>query len=166
MNSYLYMGVMNRNRTGGAASPLFMNSFHTTIASSLSTMTSRSLRHPHSSLSVAVVCGQNKMIQQLCFNWCCFCSSLVNKPMNLTTPSDMRDLGLLPVGAPVCPLIRWSSFFPAVCPVFLHCLSFISCRRRQPALVFLDGKCTVANCGGSFLTRRLIWRWLRKGLHS
>ena len=43
-----------------------MNSFHTTIANSLSTMTRRSLGHSHSSLSVAVACSQYRMIQQLC----------------------------------------------------------------------------------------------------
>ena len=32
---------------------------------------------------------------------------VISTDLNLTAPSDMRDLGLLPFGAPLCPLIRW-----------------------------------------------------------
>ena len=50
--------------------------------------------------------------QQLCISCDVCCVFVVSfrkllKKFNLTAPSDMRDLGLLPFGAPSCPLIRW-----------------------------------------------------------
>ena len=72
---------------------------------------------------------------------------------NLTAPSDVRDLGLLPFGAPLCPLIRcrfslcccfrhplWGCLlsFPRFVPCFLKFLLFENMQSLLIPIIILD----------------------------
>ena len=82
-------------RTGGASSFPVHNKFHTHSLSSLLDL----------SVSLLLAVATTRTSNLLCIS-----SGFVDVVrdqtiQNLTAPSDMRDLGLLPLARPICPLI-------------------------------------------------------------